>query len=284
MVYPRGGSWRWKLTKERPRLIYNQRIRQTRQDELTRDRAILRILAQELLTHRECQIFLDALQQFRLTHSIAILCERLRAVVNTTQKLLLLVELTKRIPVELQEDFRILCNSYFPYYNNYMELLAETEATDDYSTKIPAHFTGIVKIDARGSKRKVIRKYGSQRRPKLFMQSMTKTSDITSGIYSDTDDDGEKITTIYNDGNYLDDYDIDGIVTKENETLRNLKDGTVHVRRIHMNRHDRINFGMGITGGKEYETEIRISVIEEGSLAASKVHKTLNSLPRTKGT
>ena len=280
MVYPHGGgSWRWKISNGRPRLIHQQNPRQTTNtnvDYLKRDGALLRLLAQELLTDAESKRFLHVLQQFRLTHSVVSLCDQLKPIINTTHRLILLVELNKRIPVRLQEQFRVLCFRNYPYYSEYVKLLSENEATDNYLKNLPADFSETVQIVARGSKKKVIRKISNyQRQRNILTQSLTKASDMTSGIYSDSDDETIEHRDDVVDENISDNADVIDITGSVSKTLISPMvyptDGTTTVKRVVLRRENRESLGLGITGGRELGSEVIISVVEDGGLAASQV-------------
>ena len=292
VVYPHGGSWRWKPANRRPSLLFSQKANQARINKLKRDGAILRLLAQELLTAAECQLFLEALQQFRLSNSLVILCEYLKPVINTTQKFVLLVEVNKRLPVRLQEEFRLLCCHLFPHYDIYLQLLAKRRDSEVFSRifpeEIPEQF-----ITAGGSYRKLIARYRNQRRLNE-LQSLVGTSDVTSGICTDSEDVEDQIDTDVDEKTPNKNVDISDTERQTVDTLNGLKDQSnvdisdtelqkvealnsrkykPNVKCIHLVRSNQRNLGFGIIGGREYGRDIFISLVEDGSIAASQVSK-----------
>lgn len=82
---------------------------------------MLKNLAEQLLTSDECWTFKQALQHFRRTRSVPTLCAQVRPLISTTERLMLLVELSHHLPTEpLRRDFHRLCTLQFPKYHTFL--------------------------------------------------------------------------------------------------------------------------------------------------------------------
>lgn len=222
--------------------------------ESKRSEAILKNLAQELLTEDECQVFKQALHHFRVSHSVTSLCQQLKQVINTTPKILLLVELSMRMPSNLQEDFHRLCSLQFPNYDTYLKIFTSGNSSE-MPRIIAQDGSGRFKIVSRGSEKKMMMKYNNQKQT-YELRSLPGTS-ITSGVYSngsDSEDDFDEFEPVK---------DSQGRATPVH------LEGKKNVHKVVLNRHDDGSLGLGITGGKEYGTELIINVVEEGGPAAS---------------
>lgn len=233
--------------------------------ELKRGEAVLRNLAQELLTEEECHQFKQALHYFRVSHSVTTLCQQLKHVINTTQKILLLVELSSRVPKHLQEDFHRLCSLQYPNYDTYLKIFTSGNALNEIPKIIAQDSSGKFKIISKGSEKKMMIKYNNQKNI-YELHSLPGTS-VTSGVYSDAGDDDDD-----NDDD-IDKSIVDFTLTDPPKpstpgTPVYLK-GKKNVHRVTLNRHDDGTLGFGITGGKEYGRELIISVVEEGGPAAN---------------
>ena len=241
--------------------------------ELKRTEAVLRNLAQDLLTEEECLQFKQALHYFRVSHSVTTLCQQLKSVINTTQKILLLVELSSRIPKHLQEDFHRLCSLQYPNYDTYLKIFTSGNASNEIPRIIAQDSSGKFKIvSSRGSEKKMMMKYNNQKNI-YELHSLPGTS-VTSGVYSDTGDDDD------DDDDELTKLDIVDIALKQAALKEVQRPGTPvylkgkkNVHRVTLNRHNDGTLGFGITGGKEYGQEIIISVVEEEGPAANQVSK-----------
>ena len=266
IVHPYDRRWTWKPLQRAYRQRYIKDLKQAKMAELKRSEAILRNLAQELLTEDECNQFKQALHYFRVSHSVTTLCQQLKPVINTTQKILLLVELSSRVPKHLQEDFHRLCSLQYPSYDTYLKIFTSGNASNEIPKIIAQDSSGKFKIVSRGSEKKVMVKYNNQKNI-YELHSLPGTS-VTSGVYSDVGDDEE---------NEVD--DLDKSVFIDNAPKEPQRPGTPvylkgkkNVHRVTLNRHDDGTLGFGITGGKEYGREIIISVVEDGGPAANQVN------------
>lgn len=257
VYYPYERPWTWKPLQRanRRKNIVIPTNKDTKMAELRRTEAILRNLAQELLTKEEAFIFKQALHHFRVSHSVTSLCQQLKPIINTTQKILLLVELSSRLPKNLQDDFHHICSLQHPNYETYLKIFNNGNASSEMPRIIAQDSSGKFKIVSRGSEKKMMLKYNSHNK-KYEIHSLPGTS-VTSGIYSNasSSDDDE-------------DYDLtDGKEQNGRMTPVYLK-GKKNVHKVFLNRHDDGSYGFGINGGREYGTEIVINVVEENGTAA----------------
>ncbi|XP_045165727.2 uncharacterized protein LOC123529461 isoform X2 [Mercenaria mercenaria] len=253
--FPSERHWTWKPLQRAYRQRSLEQQKQNKMVESKRSETILKNLAQELLTDEECQLFKQALHHFRVSHSVPTLCQQLKQVINTTSKILLLVELSMRMPSNLQEDFHRLCSLQFPNYDSYLKIFRSGNS-NEMPHIIAQDSSGKIRIVSRGSEKKMMMKYNNQKQT-YELRSLPGTS-ITSGVYSngsDSEDDFDEIEAIK---------DSQGT---GRATPVHLK-GKKNVHKVFLNRHEDGSLGLGITGGKEYGTELIINVVEEGGPAA----------------
>ena len=156
-----------------------------------RSEAILKNLARELLTAEESNQFKQALHHFRVSKSVPSLVQALKPIINNTAKLVLLVELSTRMPPSLQEDFHTLCSLQFPNYETYLKFYQKGNTSNSMPKIIAQDAAGRLKIINGGpSERKMMMKYNNQKQA-YEIRSLPGTS-VTSGVYSNgsnTDDD-----------------------------------------------------------------------------------------------
>lgn len=255
--YANDQNWTWKPLQRAYRRRNTQLKNQMKMVESNRSEAILRNLAHELLTDGECQHFKQALYHFRVSHSVITLCQQLKQVINTTSKILLLVELSNRMPANLHEDFHRLCSLQFPNYDTYLKLSTNGNVPNGMRHMVAQESSGKIRIVSKGSDNKQKMKHSNQK-PTYELRSLPGTS-VTSGVYSNGSDSEDD----------FDDIDVD----KDNQgraTPVHLE-GKKNVHRVFLNRHEDGSLGLGITGGKEYGTELIINVVEEDGPAASQV-------------
>lgn len=239
--------------------------------ETQRGEAILRNLAQQLLSNSEYQHFKYAVNNFQQTKSVPTLCHQLRPVINSTERLLLLVELCNRLPKSLQEDFHRICSIQFPNYETYLRIYSNDNAMTEIPKVIAQDSSGKFKIVSHGSEKKILVDYNGYKNGDLVSQHGTS---VTSGIYSEQDD----LTSLKHLGNEKDD---DVFVwtpqygridsSKSAFVSRESYDGAI--RRVFIARRDDGSLGLGIVGGREYGTDIIISVVDPEGPAAEQVSK-----------
>ena len=226
-----------------------------------RHEVVLRNLAQELLTPEECKVFKQVLHHFRVSHSVTTLCQQLKPIINSTQKLLLLVELSSRIPKNLQEDFHRLCVLQFPNYESYLRIFTNGNSANEIPRIIAQDSSGKFRIVSQGSEKKMMVKYNNQKQT-YELRSQPGTS-ITSGIYSNASD---------TDSNHDMKSDLVKDVYNQGRATPVHLEGKTNVHKVFLNRHNDGSLGLGIKGGKEFGTDIVINVVEEGGPAASQVY------------
>lgn len=221
--------------------------------EVERSEAILKNLAHELLTEDECDEFKEALQQFRVSHSVPSLCQQLKHIINSTPKMLLLIELSSRLPKNLRKDFHKLCSLEIPNYDMYLKILTMGHADKSISRAVTKDSTGKFKIVSCRSEKKVVMRYNN-RKQTYELCSLPGTS-VTSGIYSNSDETDDIL-------------DVSEYTDKQGRATPMHMHGKKNVHKAFLNRHTDGSLGLGITGGKEFGREIIVSVVEEGSPAS----------------
>ncbi|KAH3816353.1 uncharacterized protein LOC127832267 isoform X2 [Dreissena polymorpha] len=259
IYFQRDRPWTWKPLQP----AYRQRnsslkSRLSKMVDTKRSEAVLRNLSHELLTPEECLQFKQALHHFRVSNSVPSLCQQLKSIINNTPKLLLLVELSYRMPKALQEDFHRLCTLQFPNYETYLTLFVN--GNSHISKIIPQESgTGKFKIVANGIEKKMMMRYNNQKQG-YELRSHPGTS-VTSGVYSNGSDSD-------NADSVFDDAEGRTVHTSGRATPVHIQ-GKENVHKVFLNRHGDGSLGLGITGGKEFGSEITINVVEEGGPAAT---------------
>ncbi|XP_048743440.2 uncharacterized protein LOC125656862 isoform X4 [Ostrea edulis] len=231
-----------------------------------RGEAILRNLAQQLLSDIEYRQFKHAVNNFQQAKSIPTLCHQLRPVINSTEKLLLLVELCSRIPKSLQEDFHRLCSIQFPNYETYLRIYGNNNSMAEIPKVIAQDSSGKFKIVSHGSEKKILVNHNGYKNGDLISQHGTS---VTSGIYSENDD----LTSLKQMGNDKED-DV-FVWTPQYGRIESSKSAFVSrdaydtgIRRVFIARRDDGSLGLGIVGGREYGSDIIVSVVDPDGPAA----------------
>ncbi|XP_021364131.1 uncharacterized protein LOC110457262 isoform X1 [Mizuhopecten yessoensis] len=262
---PYDNQWTWGPLQKARRKARQPVTKMDSSDQ--RGEVILRNLAHDLLSEYECDSFKQILHQFKQTQSVATLCHQVKPLINTTEKLLLLVELSSRIPRSLQEDFHRICSLQFANYETYLRIYSHGNALEDNPRVIAQDSSGKFQIVSRGSEKKFMVNSNSYKNY-TDINSQHGTS-VTSGIYSDHDeeslkpvDDTNGDVFLWGPGNY-------GSVEpkKTTKVVKPAVNGAV--RRIFLARREDGSLGLGIQGGKEYGTEISVNVLDPEGPAAS---------------
>ncbi|KAL3852126.1 hypothetical protein ACJMK2_015809 [Sinanodonta woodiana] len=250
VVYVPHKTWTWKPLRRSNKREHSKKL--WKMAEVKRSEAIFRNLAHELLTEEECCKFKEALHHFRVSNSVASLVHQLKPVINSTEKIFLLIELSSRIPKNLQADYHRLCCLQYSDYDSYLKILTNGKSMNEIPKIIAQDSSGTFRIVSRGSQKKIMVKYDALKNS-YELQSVPGTS-VTSGIYSENDD-GDDVSDVF-DGN------------NRPATPTYLKDRD-NVRPVFLQRKLDGTLGLGITGGKEYGVDIIINVVEETGPAAN---------------
>ena len=271
--------WTWKplerarRKQDRPSIGQYQQLQQfSSMADTQRGKAMFGHLAQELLTETELLKFRQALNQFRVSHSVTTLCQQLRPLINTTEKMILLIELSSRIPRSLQEDFHRLCSMQYNNYETYLRLYSNGNSTSESPKVIAQDPSGKFQIVSRGSEKKFMMTNGNYYKNYGDGGSMHGTS-VTSGIYSEHDD----LTSL----KHLDTVDGDsdvfvwtpqyGRINASTSAFVSNENKDSGIKRIFIERRDDGSLGLGIIGGKEYGTDITVNVVDPDGPAAEQV-------------
>lgn len=252
-------AWTWRpLNRTYKQRHQARKLQFTNMMESKRSEAVLRNLAEELLSDDECRQFKQALHHFRVSNSLTSLCQQLKPVINTTTKILLLVELKNRMARGLQEDFHRLCSLQFPNYDTYMKIFTSGNNSNETPRIIAQDNSGKIKVITRGTEKKMMVKYNAQKQT-YELRSLPGTS-VTSGVYSNgSDDESDDV------------FEPEDVKENQGRATPVYVEGKKNVHKVFLNRHEDGSYGLGITGGKEYGSEIEINVIEEGGPAATQV-------------
>ncbi|XP_071084130.1 uncharacterized protein [Haliotis cracherodii] len=147
---------------------------------------ILRNLAEELLNEDECSMFKQALQHFRVSKSVPTLCTQLKPVINTTEKLMLLLELSSKLPLQLQRDFHKLCSLQFSSYEAFLKYFNTGNPISDDPKVIAKDSSGQFQVVSTGFEKKIhVGPFDETNGTDGV--SLPGTS-VTSGVYSEFDD------------------------------------------------------------------------------------------------
>ncbi|KAL5013255.1 hypothetical protein ScPMuIL_007525 [Solemya velum] len=276
VYHPYDKRWTWKpLQKARRRFF-----RQSLMAEQRRTEAVLRNLAHELLTDDECKRFKQALHHFRASHSVTTLCQQLKSIINSTEKILLLVELSSRIPKSLQEDFHQLCSLQYEKYDVYLRIFTRGNSLNVAPRVIAQDSSGSMKIVSRGSQKNLMKfeNYNS-----VEQQSIPSTS-MTSGFYSEHDDykseDSPTPQTFFSWNQSVNSQHpaLDLYKNYQNKAW------IPSIKRVFLERKDDGSLGLGIRGGREYGTDIYIQKVEKGGQAAQQGLRSGDKILEVNGT
>ncbi|XP_061187336.1 disks large homolog 1-like isoform X1 [Saccostrea echinata] len=265
-IYPQREHRTWRpLVKSRKKAVPSHPPQRSSlvMGETQRGEAILRNLAQQQLSDIEYRQFKYAINNFQQTRSVPTLCHQLRPVINTTEKLLLLVELSNRIPKSLQEDFHRLCSIQFPNYETYLRIYSSDNAMTEIPKVIAQDSSGKFKIVSHGSEKKILVDYNGYKNGDLISQHGTS---VTSGVYSENDD----LTSLKQ--NDKDDMFVwspqYGRIDSSKSAFVTRDTYDVGIRRVFIARRDDGSLGLGIIGGREYGSDIIVSVVDPEGPAA----------------
>lgn len=264
VYHPYDKRWTWKpLQKARRRFF-----RQSLMAEQRRTEAVLRNLAQELLTDDECKRFKQALHHFRASHSVTTLCQQLKNIINSTEKILLLVELSSRIPKSLQEDFHQLCSLQYEKYDVYLRIFTRGNSLNVAPRVIAQDSSGQMKIVSHGSQKNLL-KFDNYNN--LEQQSIPSTS-MTSGFYSEQDDYKSEDSPVMQSF-FSSNHPVNKSQHPALDLYKNYQNHSwmPNIKRAFLERKDDGSLGLGIRGGKEYGTDIYIQRVEPGGQAAHQV-------------
>lgn len=228
---------------------------------------ILRNLMRQLLTDDESIRFKLALHNFKMTKSVTTLCNQLKPIINSTEKIMLLLELSTRLPPSIQEDFRRLCSLYYPHYDAYYQIYHTGNAMPQSTKTIAKDSSGNFKIITSSSDSRLYAHFKNN-----SDQSSIHGTSVTSGIYSEHDD-----TTSYkhtevkdNDSNAFVWTPQYGQINANNSTFGTKDNKRNEIKRVFLQRQNG-SLGIGIRGGKEYGTDIFVNHVEVGGAAENQV-------------
>ncbi|XP_076095295.1 uncharacterized protein LOC143065811 isoform X3 [Mytilus galloprovincialis] len=268
-------------------LVKVRRIRrnmsQTDLQDSRKGDVILRNLIRQLLTEDESIRFKIALHNFKISKSVTTLCHQLKPIINSTEKIMLLLELSTRLPPSLQEDFHRLCSLQYPHYDAYYHIYHSGNAMPESSKVIAKDSSGQFKIVSSSSD------------PKLYMannnlknssdQSSLHGTSVTSGIYSEHDDavSYNKIDVKDNDSDVFVWTPQYGQIDANSSAFVSKGAKSVEIKRVFLERHNG-SLGIGIRGGKEYGSEIFFNHVEEGGAAEKQGIKVGDRILEVNGT
>lgn len=169
--YPYNARWTWKpvarsrtLRTFQPKSIIvrhspvgrhpSQRL--VMYQSMGRNEAYLRLLANQLLTKEESEVFKEALHNFRVSKSIPKLCSQLRPIISTVEKMILLVEISNRLPSHLRQDFHRLCSLHFDKYNDVLKTMTPGKQFQEKAKVIAQDSTGGIRVLAQGNQKTLV--------------------------------------------------------------------------------------------------------------------------------
>lgn len=226
---------------------------------------ILRNLIRQLLTDDESIRFKIALHNFKITKSITTLCQQLKPIINSTEKIMLLLELSTRLPISVQQDFHRICNLQYPHYDAYYQIYHSGNAMPESTKVIAKDKSGNFKIVSSSSDSKL---YNSLK--KSVDQSSVHGTSVTSGIYSEHDDviSFKHMDVKDNDSDVFVWTSQNGKTDDKSSTFVPIDTQNIEIKRVFLERQNG-SLGIGIRGGKEYGTEIFVNHVDEGGAAAN---------------
>ncbi|XP_052071107.1 tyrosine-protein phosphatase non-receptor type 13-like isoform X2 [Mytilus californianus] len=251
----------WKpLVKVRRRKMSQTDLQDSRKGDV-----ILRNLIRQLLTEDESIRFKIALHNFKISKSVTTLCHQLKPIINSTEKIMLLLELSTRLPLSLQEDFHRLCSLQYPHYDAYYHIYHSGNAMPESSKVIAKDSSGQFKIVSSSSDTKLY--MANNNLKNSSDQSSLQGTSVTSGIYSEHDDTvSYKMDVKDNDSDVFVWTPQYGQINPNSSAFVSKGAKNVENKRVFLERLNG-SLGIGIRGGKEYGSEIFVNHVEEGGAA-----------------
>lgn len=228
---------------------------------------ILRNLMRQLLTDDESIRFKLALHNFKMTRSVTTLCNQLKPIINSTEKIMLLLELSTRLQPSIQEDFRRVCSLQYPHYDAYYQIYHSGNAMPESTKTVAKDSSGNLKIIASSSDSRLHSHFKNS-----SDQSSIHGTSVTSGIYSEHDDAVSFKQTDMKDNDsdvfvWTPQY---GQIDANNSSFISKEPKRNEIKRVFLQRQNG-SLGIGIRGGKEYGTDIFVNHVEEGGAANNQV-------------
>ncbi|PVD25193.1 hypothetical protein C0Q70_15691 [Pomacea canaliculata] len=252
--------------------------------------AVLKNLAEQLLTSDECWTFKQALQHFRRTRSVPTLCAQVRPLISTTERLMLLVELSHHLPTEpLRRDFHRLCTLQFPKYHTFLRYFTPHSPAGGGSKVVAQDPKGhlqvvrtryedgliVTETDVTGpagrstrTEARSVEPHEVQRHENGFLTTGHKSNyssrarSVSPYAVSSA---GSASSTLHKSHLSSDAKSL----ARPNHHVTNQEDldGGSQQKRVLLSRRSDGSLGVGIKGGIEYGTPIVIHVVEDGSQA-----------------
>lgn len=264
--YQHNLTWR-PLVKAYSRTMSQANLQYSRKGDV-----ILRNLLRQLLTEDECIRFKIALHNFKISKSVTALCQQLKKIINSTEKIMLLLELSTRLPLSVQEDFHRLCSLQYPHYDAYYQIYHSGNPMPESSKVIAKDKSGNFKIVSSNSDSRLYMANNNNSLKNSTDQSSLHGTSVTSGIYSEHDD-----VVSYNQIDMKDnDSDVFvwtpqyGQIDSNSSAFVSKETKSVEIKRVFLERQNG-SLGIGIRGGKEYGTEIYVNHVDEGCAADNQV-------------
>lgn len=271
--------------------------------EKVHSESVLWQLSQKLLSENENKQFKYFFTEFQRNHSVPMLCTRLKPLINTSERLVLLVEMSYLVPNHLSDDFHRICSLEFANYSQALQACRPgTLPRTERSRVIAQDSSGKTRIVSQGNLKKLI----ISRSPDLQSSHRSSSMQNSNKSYDEFDD---AVENVFLDNNVsprshrkFEDYNnmrnwqeadlrtdsrrssgrnYNGVRCKRDEiTVYEDKGLTIskilsnpgelgkRTHLIHLVRQSgNCSLGMSLKGGMDENTPVTVDWVEEGSLA-----------------
>ncbi|XP_071960417.1 uncharacterized protein [Antedon mediterranea] len=251
--------------------------------------AKLRSLSHKVLTPAECQQLKTAIQSFRENHSIVSFCSSLKVILNTKEKMQILVVLHSMVPEHLLLDFNSLCSVHFQHYERLLQSEHQKMKPSDKGDKKPARHSSVLE-PSKGITEGVRERNDRRRRTRSMEGNLDRIhlEASTSRVPGKKDKQGDERTgKAERKRSKTTHVELLRVTSTSDEipVQRSSRSGqNLAVRKVKLeNRHGE-NLGFCIRGGKDLNAGIYISSVDSGGQAEKKGLKVGERILKVNGT
>ncbi|XP_036366799.1 uncharacterized protein LOC115221606 isoform X3 [Octopus sinensis] len=238
-----------KFQRYSKKTLYSTRIMEKGHSEL-----VLWQLSQKLLGDNENKQFKYFFTEFQRNHSVPMLCTRLKPLINTSERLVLLVEMSYLVPNHLSDDYHRICSLEFANYSQALQACRPgTLPRTERSRVIAQDSSGKTRIVSQGNLKKLI----INRSPDLQSSNRSSSMHNSNKSYDEFDD---AVESVFLDNN------ISPKSHRKFEDYNNMRNWQEADLRTDSRRSSGRNYNNGIRYKKD-----EVTVYEDKGLTISKI-------------